>query len=395
MTLEVLGPKNNPTHYEVQEESMSPLEEKMLRGGLLDMWQLYQHLSTTPDRLSDLTFFDTLSARDGMLFPDFFNAVHNFLHPGFFTISRIEKPHSEGADGLLEAGLDETFRTMASRGASYGPFFDRHPELRYLRELRFFANEAREFSLKFPFLRGVEPNRLWSIVEYYRLRGNLDLYVTLDAAISRGQEVGTLFEEDIASYPGDFRVYLLPYGETADRITRYLPLLKHGDLIGFGTVALADADGQQFVAVTSLQTDLLRKDRVSEVSQGITFSHYRAKKNEDESYTIPAGVRKPYLVKYDWAHRLVSAIENAAVEISDRFPVSGVIIPTLSTYGTGEFECLSRSQYASGLYELFPKERGYHQSELSPTFPLTEQWENGARSGSGKWWVKPINELSA
>src|SRR3989338_776274 len=231
MTSEVLCPKNSPTPVEgsvspdnrlltgitlepeVQEDGMSVIEEKMLRGGLLYMWHLYQHLSTTPEKLSDLTFFDTLSARDDMLFPDFFNAVHRFFVPSRFSISRVSrKPHPEELVGL-KTELGETFTTMNSSWESYGPFFEKHPELRYLRELSFRAAEVREFGAKLPFLRGIETNHLWSIVEYHRLRGNLDSYVALDTAISRNQGVGTLFEEDIANYPGDFMVYLLPYGK--------------------------------------------------------------------------------------------------------------------------------------------------------------------------------------
>ena len=234
---------------------------------------------------------------------------------------------------------------------------------------------------------------MWSIVEYHRLRGNLGSYVTLDTAISRNKDVGTLFEEDVAAYPGDFMIYLLPYGKVADRVAEYLPLLKHGDLIGFGTVALAEANGQQFVAVTTLQTDLLRKDHVAEAAPETRFAHCEMKKNSDGKYTVPGGISKRYLSRYDWAHRLVSTVENAVLEISGQIPIAGVIMPTLSTYGTSEFQRLSRSQYASGLYESFPRERGYQQHELSPVFPLTEHWEKGAISGSGTWWVKPTDKL--
>ena len=389
MALEVLDHKNSFIH----EDGMIATEENMLRGGLLDMWHLYQHLSPTPDKLSDLTCFDTLSARDGMLFSDFFNAVHRFIVPSRFSISRISrKPHPEEL-GDLKTELNKTFRTMNSNWESYRPFFERHPELRYLRELSFRAAEVREFGEKLPFLRGIEANHLWSIVEYNRLRGNLGSYVALDTAISRSKDVGTLFEEDVAAYPGDFMIYLLPYGKVADRVAKFLPLLKHGDLIGFGTVALAEADGQQFVAITSLQTDLLRKDHVAEVAPETRFAHCEIKENSDGKYTVPGGISKRYLSRYDWAHRLVSTVENAVLEISGQIPIAGVIMPTLSTYGTSEFERLSRSQYASGLYESFPVGRGYQQSELSPVFPLTEQWEKGVISGSGTWWVKSTNKL--
>src|SRR3990167_6311166 len=106
------------------EEDMTTAEAMMLRGGLLDMWQLYQRLSSDPDRLSDLTFFDVLSARDNMLFPDFFKAVHNFLHPSRFRVSRINgQAHPRGIDGLMRE-LDQTFRTMESKWESLGPFFE-------------------------------------------------------------------------------------------------------------------------------------------------------------------------------------------------------------------------------------------------------------------------------
>jgi hypothetical protein len=389
MALEVLDPKNSFIH----KDGMSTTEEKMLRGGLLDMWHLYQHLSPTPDKLSDLTFFDTLSARDDMLFPDFFKAVHRFFVPSRFNISRVsQRPHPEGSDGL-KTELNETFSTMNSNWESYGPFFNRHPELRYLRELSFRAAEVREFGEKLPFLRGIEANHLWSIVEYHRLRGNLTSYVALDTAISKNEGIGTLFEEDTAAYPGDFMIYLMPYGKAASRIAEYLPLLKHGDLIGFGSVSLAEANGQRFVAVTSLQTDLLRKDHAADAAPETRFAHYEMKKNSDGTYTVPGGISKRYLSGYDWAHRLVSTVENAVLEISGQIPIAGVIMPTLSTYGTSEFERLSRSQYASGLYESFPGEHGYQQLKLSPNFPLTEQWEKGAIYGSGTWWVKPTNQL--
>lgn len=389
MASEVLGPSSI---------SVDPTEERILRGSLLDMWQLYQRLSVFPDRLSDLTIPDFIDARKGMVFPDFFNAVHELLSPNRYPTFRMNtKPHPEGVDGL-EAELDETFHTMDSKWASYEPFFERHPELKYLRELSPRGHEMRELGVRLPFLRGIGLHHLWSIVEYYRLRGNLDPYVALDAAISKNQGLGTLFEEDSATYPGDFMVYLFPYGKAADKITKYLPLLKHGDLIGFGTIALAEVNGQQFVAITSLQTDLLRKDRFVEATPETRFALGDIRENSDGRYTVPGGISKHYLAQYDWAHRLVSAVENAVLEMSELFPVSGVIMPVLATYGAdshgiNEFERLSFSRYASGLYESFPGERGYHQRELSPVFPLTERWKNGAVSGSGKWWVKPIGEL--
>ena len=376
------------------EEDMTTAEARMLRGGLLDMWQLYQRLSSDPDRLSDLTFFDVLSARDNMLFPDFFKAVHNFLHPSRFRVSRINgQAHPRGIDGLMRE-LDQTFRTMESKWESLGPFFERHPELRYLGELSFYGHQVREFGGKIPFLRGIQSQWLWSIVEYHRLRGNLDIYVALDTAISRNQGIGTLFEEDIGSYPGDFMIHLGPYGKAADRVQEYLPLLKHGDLIGFGTVALAQVDGQQFVVVSSLQTDLLRKDHVVEIGHQANFSHSKTKRNGDDSYTIPSAIRKPYLEHYDCAHRLVSVVEDAVQEISARFPVAGIIMPTLSSYGRSDFEALRLSKYASGLYQSLPGERGYHQREIYPVFPLTHWWERGAVFGSGEWWVKTIDELN-
>jgi hypothetical protein len=190
-------------------------------------------------------------------------------------------------------------------------------------------------------------------------------------------------------------IYLRPYGKSADKIAPYLPLLKHGDLIGFGMIALAKMNEQQFIAVTSLQTDLLRKDHIAETSPATKFAHSEIKKNSDGEYTIPSGIRRHYLAKYDWAHHLVSTVENAALEISQKFPISGVIMPTLSSYGTSELERLSRSQYAGGLYESFPEERGYNKCELSPAFPLTERWEKGTVSGSGKWWIKSIDEIKA
>lgn len=372
-------------------------DAKALKGSLLDMWQWRQHLfDTSPEQLSELSSFDTISARNDMVFPDFFSAVHRFLAPTPFCVSRLNRWSYQSAKaGSLKTELDETFRTMESKWTSYESFFERHPELKYLRELSFFAFENREFGAKLPFLRGIDTNHLWSIVEYHRLRGNLDFYVALDEAVSKNQSAGTLFEEDTASYPGDFMIYLLPYGKAADRIKTYLPLLKHGDLIGFGTVALAKINGQQFVAVTSLQTDLLRKDHVVEAVPETRFAHSEIKKNSDGKYTVPGGISRHYLAKYDWAHHLVSAVENAALEISKKFPISGVIMPTLSSYGTSEFERLSRSQYASGLYESFPKERSYHNRELSPIFPLTERWEERAVNGSGEWWVKPIDEIKA
>ena len=374
------------------EEGMTAAEAEMLRGGLADMWQLYQRLSPDPDRLSDLTFFDTLSARDGMLFPDFFNAVHNFLHPSPYCVSRING-YPRGVNGQ-KAELDQTFRTMESKWESFGPFFERHPELGYLRELSFYGHEVREFGEKMPFLRGIEAQWLWSIVEYHRLRGNLDFYVALDGAISRNQSIGTLFEEDIGSYPGDFMIYLLPYGEDADRVKEYLPLLKHGDLIGFGTVALAQVDGQQFVTISSLQTDLLRKDHVVETGHPANFSHAKTKRNEDERYTVPSAITKPYLKHYDWAHRLVSAVESAVLEISGRFPVAGIVMPTLSSYGRSSFESVRLSNYASGLYQTLPHERGYHLRQIDPVFPLTHWWERGVGLfGSGEWWVKTIDDL--
>ena len=384
MTKEVLSPYG-----------FSVAEEKMLQGSLLDMWRLYQHLSSDPERLSDLTCFDTLSARDGMLFPDFFNAVHNFLSPdnNFHPTRRGTIPRSEEVCGFKDE-LDQTFRTMQSKWDSYGPFFERHPELKYLRELSLRAGEVREFSEKIPFLRRVDTHGLWSIVEYHRLRGDLDFYVALDKAICRKPEVGTLFEED-ASCPGDFLVYLLPYGKDADQIKEYLPLLKHGDLIGFGEVALAQVNGERFVAVSSIQTDLLRRDYVVEEFSGTSFSFSKIVKNDDGRYTIPSGVRKQYLAKGDWAHRLVGVVENAVREISEQFPVSGVIIPTLSTYGTSDFVWVSRSEYASRLYSSFPQERGYQLSKLRPCFPLTEQWEGIMLGGSGEWWAKPIDEIRA
>lgn len=379
------------------QEDYVDFDAKALKGSLLDMWQWHQHLSNTnPEQLSDLSLFDTISVRNDMLFPDFFSAVHRFLSPNPFHVSRLNGWQYQPAKvNTLKTELDETFHTMESKWTSYESFFERHPELKYLRELSFFAFENREFGAKLPFLRGVDSNHLWSIVEYHRLRGNLDFYVALDEAISKNQDTGTLFEEDIASYPGDFMIYLKPYGKTADKITPYLPLLKHGDLIGFGTIALAEANGQQFVAVTSLQTDLLRKDHVVEAIPETRFAHSDIKKNSDGKYTIPGGISRHYLAKYDWAHNLVSAVENAALEISKRFPVSGVIIPTLSSYGAFDFERLSRSQYASELYESFPEKRDYHKCELSPIFPLTERWEKGVVSGSGKWWIKSTNELKS
>lgn len=375
---------------EVYEDGMDVVEERMLKGGLLDMWQLYLHLSTTPDKLSDLTPFDAISARDGMLFPDFFRAVHRFLHPSPFEYPhRVVRPEEVGR---LEDELDETFKTMQAKWVDYMPFFERHPELRYLHRQNFKTGFTPEFAEKLPHIRNANPNWFWSLQTYHKLRGNLQLHLSLEKSLT-ASDIGTLFQqENSTDNPGDFFIYLNAYGEKAGLIEPYLRLLKHGDHIGFGNVAVADAKEGEYLAVSMLQTDLLRRDRVHNPKK-INFTLTDVDANEDGKFTVPASIRRPYVNGYAWAHRIVDAIERAAIEVSQQFPIAGVIIPTASSYRNSDFTRVTLGKYSCDIYEEFPMQRGYQKRELNPVFPLSELWGESAVLNAGRWWVKPIDEI--
>ena len=357
---------------------LDPLEDQRVKGRLWDMWGLYQQLSSNPPNLLSLTIYDYLSARDGLPFPDFFKAVRTFIRENC-----KERPN-------LEEEIGVTFHNMESGWDSYGPFFEKHPELRYFGHLNFFGYQVQELEHKFPFLRSVSMPQFRSLQQYHRLRGNLEVYVSLDQTLSKNPDIGTLFEMDGGNDFGEVFVYLRPYGNVAEGVAAYLPLLKHGDLIGFGSVAIAQAGGKQFVAVTSLQTDLLRKDYVAGARPdvGTKFSLPEMKRNKDGRYTVPKHLRKEYLSSYALAHKMASAVEAAAVELSEKFDIRGVIIPTLSTHPEGQ-KLAATSGYAAKLYEAFPEERGYQKQALSVVFPLTD------KEGEGRWWVAPIEKLKA
>ncbi len=359
-------------------------EDPRIKGNLLDMWGLYRELSPNPSKLPELTVYNYLDKRDGLLFPDFFNAVRTL----------IRNNSSNGQN--LEDELDKTFRTMHAKWDVYGSFFEQHPELRYLRPQRF-ESLTHEFEQQFPFLRSVDISLVWSLKQYHSLQGNLDIYTSLDEELAKKPAIGTFFERDGRNDFGEVFVYLRPYGKAAEEISEYLRLLKHGDLIGFGSIAIAYTEGKRFVAVTALQTDLLRKDHVDGIRSDSRsmFTGPEIKRNEDDKCTVPGYLRKPYLSGYAWAHRIVGAVEAAAVKLSEKVPVDGVIIPLLSTAVTvdgipiRDGKDLFKSDYAKGLYEVFPKERGYTQQNISPNFPLTN------KLGEGKWWMAPIEDLRA
>ena len=356
------------------------IEKATLRKDVLDMWHLYQKLSASdPEALEELTFYDTISAREGLLFPDFFKAVYTFL-----------KEQKKCSRSSLEAELEQTFSVMHNNE----PFFNRHPELRYLKRLSLFNGELNEIDEKFRELR-LPSDLLWSLSDYHKFRGNLNKYVSLDEELVKQQSIGTLFEKDGGSSPGVVLVYLQPDN---DEIVPYLRSLKHGNIIGFGSLALAEIEGKTFVAVTSLQTDLLRRDHV----EGKPHSwYYNIVKNEGSKYTVPANIRRPFLENYAWAHKILGAVEAAT--LSTKTGISGVIIPTTS-FGLLDEELAEEAtdeernilekkpleiqgKYAQGVYDFMPEKRGYSREDVTVSFPFTKQ------SGRGACWAATIDKL--
>ncbi len=371
-------------------ESIYPGAARLVKGDPLDIWHLY----TQPEVRSELVFYDIISARDGLLFPDFFKAVHTFL--------RENSSQASASRTGLETELEETFSMMHNHWSRYGPFFSRHAELRYLGRLRPFSFALEEMADKLPGLRSLDASLFWSLKEYHRLRGNLDAYVLLDEGLLKQPFMGTLFEKDSDYSPGTVFIYLRPDASKSDEIAPRLHLLKHGDIIGFGSLALAYMEGKAFVAVTSLQTDLLRKDSVRGMRQDLplptTFYPDVVKNGE---YTLPRRLRRTYLDDYSWAQKILEAVEAAT--LSKGVGVEGVIVPTTSfgVLNSGTAQAVNNetadilmqhplarlSGYSRELYDIMPGKRGYQQKEIELSFPLTCQ------VGRGTFWVAPVDSI--
>ena len=265
-------------------ECVVPEAPALITGGVRDMWQLYKAAACDKELLFNLVVFDTITARDGLLFPDFFRAVNSLL-----------RNQPSGSGSQLEAELEETFSAMHRNWSILGPFFDRHPELRYLNRHSAFGHALKEFADKLPSLRSLAAPLFWSLSEYCRSRDNLNAYALLDEELLKQPAIGTLFERAGGEVPGEVRINLRPYGPQGGEIAPYLRLLKHGDLIGFGRIARASTEGKTFVALTSLQTDLLRKDSVRGMRQDLelpTTFFPDVKRNESGGGTIPTSLSK-------------------------------------------------------------------------------------------------------
>ncbi|MBI2176579.1 hypothetical protein HYU40_04530 [Candidatus Woesearchaeota archaeon] len=375
-------------------EKAYPGTAMLVKGDPLDMWRLY----TQPEVRSELTFYDTLSARDGLLFPDFFKAVHEFVRGQPF----FARANSPTVQSQLEAELEETFTTMHYNWNIYEPFFNHHPELRYLNRHSAFSFALKEMADKLPGLRSLDASRFWSLTDYHRLSGNLDKYVSLDEELVKQQSIRTVFEKDSDSSPGVVLVHLQP--DRNNEIAPYLRLLKHGDSVGFGSFALVGVEGKTFVAVTSFQTDLLRRDYVKGIRHDLvlpTTFYPDVVKNESGEYTVPASIRRPFLKNYAFAHKILEAVETAV--LSATTGIEGVIVPTTSVGLTDEkwaqiftngeenpfWEMpLNRlSGYARSLYDDMPGKRGYSKKDVTVSFPLTGQ------VGKGTFWVASVNNF--
>lgn len=366
----------------VEKNGGDPLDDPRVGGGLLDMWSLYRQLSPNQTMLSNLTIYDLVSQRDGLLFPDFFNAVRTFV--------REKLTDNKSADeSVLERELEETFTTMHNNWSLYEPFFNRHPELRYLKRLRFNSFALGGLASNLPKVRSLSAPSFWSLNEYHKLRGNLEFYVKLDEALMQ-QSLGTIFEKESDELPGTILVHLKPFGPNKEEIAHYLPLLKHGNVIGFCSLALSEVEGTPFVAVTSLQTDLLRKDYVKGVRSDIglpTTFFPGIKKNEDWCYTVPPHIGRQYLRKHSWVHEMLGCIEKASYDASGDLGLGGVLVPTTDFSLDNGFESKRivpdrLSECAQGSYDAVPGKRGYKKETAEVNFMLTNQ------KGSGAFWIK-------
>lgn len=362
----------------IELESAVPSAAKFAGGDVLDMWQVYKSAASQPEVFSELTFYDTLSFRDGLLFPDFFNAVNTFVKEKL-------KNHKPVDRSTLERELEETFTAMHNNWGLYEPFFNQHPELRYLKKQRMFSFALKEFASQLTDVRSLEASLFWSLDEYHQLRGNLELYVRLDEAL-RKQSLGTVFKKRPEGFPGTILAYLKPYGAEKDEIAPYLPLLKHGNVVGFCNIAMAEIGWKQFVAVTSLQTDLMRRDYVKSVRSDLglpTTFFPDVKKNEGGRQTVPANITRPYLNKHRWVHKMLEAIEEASANTG----FDGVLVATTDFFLDGPYErkriIIDRlSEYNQGSYDVVPGKRGYKNETAEVKFPLTNQ------AGSGSCWIK-------
>lgn len=368
---------------------VEPDAARLVEGDPLDMWHLYQMAA------SKLAFYDTLPERKGLLFPDFFKAIRSLL-----------KDQPLASRSQLETELEETFSAMHNNWSRYGPFFRRHPELHYLKRHHPFGFALPlEMADNFPSLRSLRAHGFWSLEDYRRLRGNLDAYVLLDEELLKQPFMGTLFEKDPSYSPGTVFVYLQPDASESSEIAHYLRLLKHGSLIGFCSIALAEAEGKNVVVVTSLQTDLLRKDRVTGMGEDMLSTTFfpDVKPNGIGEYTVPRHLRRPFLENYAWAQKILGAVEEAA--LSKVTGIEAVMVPTTS-YGVilsgiaqkiGNAEeadlyterplALFSGDYAKGVYDLVPGIRGYHQKNVEVSFPLTGQ------TGRGTFWIATVSDL--
>ncbi|MCH8003696.1 MAG: hypothetical protein IH934_03605 [Nanoarchaeota archaeon] len=309
--------------------------------------------------------------------------VFPFLHREDFSVEintrfrQIGKPKSQ-----IEEELNAAVTNFHNNLPGYINFLLKHPELRGVGDSHSQEQSRADFKNAYPFLNGLftfgqdvnsSAQTYWNALDLIYLgQRNIGFYQRFEEELgSIDPNIGIIFERDLYGSPAEMLLYLLPYGEKAQEIEPFLESLRHGKIIGFGSLATAEIEGERYIDLETFQTDLLRKDR---------FENGRMVKNEDNSYTVPARLRRPYLDGYDFAKRIISAVETAGRRISEEHGLAGMVIPDWSTVldqrsgGMGDFKLAERdgtSGFIKQLYTKVPLDMGFKDpAELEINFPL-------------------------